>query len=202
MLCLGERNVILDALVNATSFYTRCGFQKTGMYQYKISGVPSPIAIDSRQSGVHVERTTEDNIDGLLSYEQTICTVKRTHFIKKWLSRGMCYYAKKAGNVCGMISAWKYGSNPPRYRLAAFYADDVPTAIALMGTVINEVSEGSSMLLYFPDANLPNVKALAEAFNISFEEVVDSNRVATKGDLVGLPLHKVFSVTYSVCDFI
>ena len=169
---LGDRNVVLDSLVNATMFYTSRGFHQTGMVQYSVAGTPTPIPKSQLATDITVEHVTGDNIDDMVNYESSICVVERSKFIKAWAKRGDAYMARRDGKVCGICVVWKY--KPDRYRLAAFYADDIEIAKSILSRIITDLTGRGSLLLYFPHDNLNNASQLLDVFSIAFDKKIDN----------------------------
>ena len=196
---LQARTIILDSLINRTSFYAQFGFRLSDTLTFGVSvqTVTTKHTDVAHDLDLDLLPVTGDNIGRILQYDQTICSIDRLDHIPDWIMSD-CSYALGAfqdGHCVGYICA-RFDDRVNIYRIQPLYADSCDIAKCLLGTLLHSPYIQPNCKLAFASLldNRDESVALAEMVGTTEYPTFKAVRMVLKQN-IHLLTKNIFAVT-------
>ncbi len=183
---LPTQNIGLDGVLAQQENYKKSGF--TLAYRnIRFEGKGKKKEVIQNKNIVPLSQVLFEQI---ATYDQEVFPVKRTNFLKLWISQpdSLVIGYVENGQLKGysMVRPCRVG-----YKVGPLFADDKNIALQLFERMREFVGEHESIFLDVPETN-PEAVALAKHFTMN--QMFETARMYTK-KAPELPLHKIFGVT-------
>jgi hypothetical protein len=143
---------------------------------------------------VKIEPITFENLSDVLDFDQSVCSIDRSHAFRSFLKSantvvGLC--ATVNGKLDGFAFLRKESASS--VRLSAFYAESYDTARGLLYALLKDhVAPGTELVAWFSVVNVDRCRKLYAEFGMDAPET--HFRLMYSDDDVNVPWYKVYSI--------